>query len=160
MAAAQAAAMQSVMLLVMAGFKLLCGVLTDCFGAKWVTAMCLAALSVSLALFSLISGPAVAWAAVIVFALALPMMSVTIPLMTASMFGYSTHNTVSGIFLALPPVAAMLASPLANTVYDRVGTYRPVFTVAAIASVFTFLLHLIAFLLSNKARKAAEEGIQ
>lgn len=155
---AQAAAMQSIMLLVMAGFKLLCGVFSDWFGAKWVTAICLVALTVSLTLFSLISGLTDAWAAVLVFSLALPMMSVTIPLLTASLFGYNAHNSFSGIFLALPPVAAVIASPLANIVYDRVGTYRPVFTIAAIASVFIFLLHMIVFLLADRARKTADES--
>lgn len=152
----QAAAMQSVMLLVMAGFKLLCGMFSDWIGAKWVTGICTAALVGSMVLFVTVSGAVTAWAAVLVFALALPMMSVTIPLLTASLFGYHSHSSISGIFLALPSVAAVLASPIANTVRDRTGSYLGAFGATTVAAAIALGLHGVICILARRNRTIKE----
>lgn len=157
MSASQAAAMQSVMLLVMAGFKLLCGALSDWLGARWTTSICAAFLIVSLGLFCGISGAAAAWAAVLTFSLALPLMSVMIPLFSAALFGYRAHNSFSGVFLAMPSVAAIAANPVANVIHDRVGSYRPAFLGAAVLSVLVFVLYIVVFIVTARERKREEE---
>lgn len=154
---AQASAMQSVLLLVMAGVKLLCGMCCDVFGARIVTAVSMLCLTVCLFCFSFISGVAGAWTAVIIFSLALPLMSTLIPLLSASLFGYQAHGSINGIFLAAPSVGAIIANPVANMVFDRLGTYRPVFLSGAILSVFIFLLYLVVFALAARNRKYLEE---
>ena len=58
-------------------------------------------------------------AAVLPFSLALPLMSVLIPLPATALFGYQASGIFTGIFLAMPSVAAIVAKPLANPVRDR-----------------------------------------
>lgn len=159
MSAAQAAAMQSVMLLVMAGFKLLCGVLSDWLGARWATSICTAFLTVSLVLFCGITNALTAWAAVLTFSLALPLMSVMIPLFSAALFGYRAHNSFSGVFLAMPSVAAIAANPVANVIHDRVGSYRPAFLGAALLSVLVFALYITVYIVTAHERKREEEKV-
>ena len=159
---AEAASMQSIMLLGMAGFKLLCGVLSDWIGAKSTAGICFVATSVSFYLLIQTDSIASATAAVIVFALALPMTTVTIPLLTASLFGYCAHNTSNGIFLALPAVAGMIASPLTNMVFDKTGSYLPAFRGALILSIAVLLLHIVICFISNidKNKLNATEDIK
>ena len=155
----EAASMQSVMLLGMAGFKLLNGVISDWVGAKSASGLCLVATTASYYLLIKAQTLPSATAAVIIFALALPMTTVTIPLLTASLFGYCTHNTINGIFLALPAIAGMIASPLTNMVYDKVGTYLPAFNGAMILSVFVVGLHLLVCVLAKRDKMRLETTI-
>lgn len=153
----EAASMQSIMLLGMAGFKLLSGVLSDWIGAKGATGLCLAATTASL--YLLISADTVTSAtlAVLVFSLALPLTTVTIPLLSASLFGYCAHNTSNGIFLAMPAAAGMIASPLTNMVYDKTGTYLPAFEAAMLLSVAVLALHILICVLAKQNRKRLEQ---
>ena len=155
----EAASMQSVMLLGMAGFKLLNGVISDWVGAKSASGLCLVATTASYFLLIKAQTLPTATAAVIIFALALPMTTVTIPLLTASLFGYCTHNTINGVFLALPAIAGMIASPLTNMVYDKVGTYLPAFNGAMILSVFVVGLHLLVCVLAKRDKMRLETTI-
>jgi len=152
----EAASMQSIMLLGMAGFKLFSGVLSDLIGAKSVTGLCLAATTVSFYLLISADTSASAVLAVLVFALALPLTTVTIPLLTASLFGYCAHSTSNGFFLAMPAVAGMIASPLTNMVFDKTGTYLPVFKAAMLLSVAVFALHILISILAKRDRRRLE----
>ena len=154
----EAASMQSVMLLGMAAFKLLSGVLSDWIGAKSAVGLCLAATTVSFYLLIRADSVASGILAVVVFALALPMTTVAIPLLTASLFGYRAHNTTNGFFLALPAAAAMIASPLTNTVFDRTGSYIPAFRGAFLLSVLVLFLHFPVCLLAKRERKRLEQA--
>lgn len=153
----EAASMQSIMLLSMAGFKLLSGVLSDWVGAKSATGLCLAATTVSYYLLIAADNLPVATVAVLVFALGLPLTTVTIPLFTASLFGYCAHNTSNGIFLAMPAAAGMIASPLTNIVFDKTGTYLPAFYGALFLSAAVFVLHLTVCILAKKDKKRLEQ---
>lgn len=46
-------------------------------------------------------------------------MSVMIPLPATALFGDQASGIFTGIFLAMPSVAAIVANPLANPVRDR-----------------------------------------
>lgn len=156
----EAASMQSLMLLGMAGFKLLSGVLSDWIGAKGAAGLCMAATIASFYLLISVDSLSSATLAVLVFSLALPMTTVTIPLLTAALFGYCAHNTSNGIFLALPAAAGMIASPLTNMVFDRVGTYLPAFYGALILSIVVLMLHLLVCILAKRDRKRLEKTQQ
>lgn len=152
----EAATMQSIMLLGMAGFKLLSGVLSDWIGAKCATGLCLAATVASFWLLITANTYSSALLAVLVFSLALPLTTVTIPLLTASLFGYSTHNTTLGIFLAMPAAAGMVAAPITNMVFDKTGSYLPAFRAALILSTAVFLLHVFICILASRDRRQLE----
>ena len=152
----EAASIQSIMLLAMAAFKLLTGVLSDWIGAKSTVGLCLGASVLSLYLLIRAETMPAATVAVIVYSLGLPLTTVTVPLLSASLFGYSTHNRTSGIFFAMPALGAMIASPLASGVFDRVGSYLPAFNGALLLSAAVFVLHLCVCCLANRERKNLE----
>lgn len=149
-----AASLQSIMLLAMAGTKFLCGALSDWIGAKKVTLLCMIACIVSLFLLCNITGYASALVSVLVFSLALPMTTITIPLLSANLFGYQSHNAAVGIFLSMVSAASMVSSPIVNTLYDVIGSYNPIFFVTAIAGIGVCVIFLILFRLAAHDRKA------
>ena len=78
-------------------------------------------------------------------------------LCVAALFGYRAHNSFSGVFLAMPSVAAIAANPVANVIHDRVGSYRPAFLGAAVLSVLVFVLYIVVFIVTARERKREEE---
>lgn len=156
LSASDAAVMQSVMLLSMAAYKLLSGVLCDWIGAKKATGICLVALVAGLWLLIKVNTYTSAMAAILVYSLALPMTTVIIPLFTASLFGYNTHNATLGIFLAMPSAGSIIAAPVANMIFDRLGTYLPAFYGVWIISVVVLLLHILVCILTLRSRKKLE----
>lgn len=154
--ASTAASLQSIMLLSMAGAKFLCGALSDWIGAKKVTVLCMLFCIVSLLMLSCITGYLWALVAVITLSIALPLTTITIPLLSASLFGYQSHNAAVGIFLSMVSAAAMVSSPLVNTLYDILGSYDPIFFITAIVCVGVTVLFLVLFRMADRDRKAHE----
>lgn len=159
LSATTAASLQSIMLFAMAAAKFGCGALSDLIGAKKVTILCMLFCIVSLLLLCTINGYVWALLAVITHAIALPLTTITIPLLSSSLFGYQSHNAAVGIFLALVSAAALLSSPLANALYDILGSYNPIFLVTAVVSVGVTVLFILLFRLADRDRKAHETEI-
>ena len=151
-----AASMQSVMLLSMAACKLLSGILCDWIGARKATGICLIALVVGLWLLINVNSYTSAMLAILVYSLSLPMTTVIIPLFTASLFGYSTHNATLGIFLAMPSAGSIIAAPITNMIFDKLGTYLPAFYAVWVISVVVLLLHVLLCFLTGRSRKQAQ----
>ena len=153
LSAQQAAAMQSTLMLALAAVKLGCGFLTDTIGAKWVTIICLASTAVSLLLFTLVTGPTWALLAVLVFSLSLPLTSVIVPLLSSALFGYQAQATCVGIFMGMSSLASMISGPVANMIFDRIGSYNPFFWAAAAISVALIGLYLFMYKLADRDKK-------
>lgn len=64
-----------------------------------------------------------------------------IPLLAASLFGYQAQTQYNGFFISMVSAASIVASPISNYVYDRVGSYSPVFFAAAGLTVLLFGLY-------------------
>jgi len=152
----QASSMQSVLMLGLAGTKILAGYLCDKIGAKKVTMICIGADAVALVLLTLVNSYLMALLAIIDFAMALPTMSITIPMLATSLFGYQAQSQYNGIFLSMVSAASIVASPISNAVYDRIGTYSPVFLVAAALTVVLMGGYLLMYRLADKDRKKLE----
>lgn len=152
-----AVAMQSVLLLLLAGFKFIFGVASDRLGARPVMLLCLGCTAASLVAFALISSPAIAWVAIIIYAASLPITSVMVPLLSTSLFGYQAQTSCVGIFFATSQIASIVTAPIANLFYDKIGSYTPVFLAAAVVSVFLVILYLIMYKLSDTERKILSE---
>ena len=60
--------------------------------------------------------------------------------------------------MAMPMLGSLIANPVANAVYDRVGSYSPVFYFASILSIFVIGLYALLYVLASKAR-AKYEGV-
>ena len=161
LSAQEAATMQSILMLALAAVKLCCGILTDRIGAKWVMMLCLAGTAICLALFAITSTPAIALLAVLFFAISLPLTSVMISLLSNALFGYQEQTFCVGIFLSMVSLASVIAAPLANTVFDRIGTYVPAFWVAAAGTVLLMGMYFVMYKLADRDKRrilAAEQN--
>ena len=154
--AAQASSIQSIMLLCLAGSKILAGFLCDVIGARKVALLCMAFDVASMILLATVSGMTAAVIAIIIYAMALPILTVVIPLLGVSLFGYQAQSQFTGIFLSMVSAASIIASPISNAIYDKIGTYCPVFYAAAGISVLLMGMYLLMYRLADKKRKSVE----
>lgn len=156
MTATQAAAYQSIMLLALAAAKFICGLLSDFIGARAINLICIVCTILGLVLLAFASTPAIALTAVIVYSVSLVMTSITVPLLSSALFGYSAQGSVIGIFMALVPAATVVTTPIVNTLYDHIGSYCPIFLGAAVLSAAVMALMLLLFILAARDRKRYE----
>ncbi len=156
MTASQAASIQSILMLGLAASKLVCGFLSDHIGIKITNTLCMICCVLGLILLTCVNGYAIAIAAVLIFSLGLVMLSVTIPLLSSALFGYHPQGSIVGIFMALPAAASMIILPVVNAIYDRIGSYKPIFLTAAAVGVVTLGLMLLLFVLAGRDRKKYE----
>ena len=141
------------MLLIMAAAKLISGGLCDWIGAKKVAVLCVLLTAAGQWLLAGAAGNANAVAGIAAYSLGLPITTITIPLLTMPLFGYRSYDTAVGVFLAMVSVSAMVAQPVANLIYDRIGSYSPIFRVAAVLDLVVIVLYLLLFKLAERDRK-------
>lgn len=141
----QASGLYSILLLVMSGTKFLAGVLCDSIGAKKVTLLCLGFNLLGILALLFARGYVACLAAVLVFSIGLPIVTVTIPLLGVSVFGYKAQAEYSGVFLSMTYAATIIAAPISNAVFDAVGSYVPAFWGAFGITVLAVILHLLLF---------------
>ncbi len=155
--AAQASSMQSILLLCLTGTKILAGFLCDAIGARKVAILCIAFDVVGMILLATANGMTSAIIAIIIYSMALPILTVVIPLLAASLFGYQAQAQYTGIFLSMVSAASIVASPISNAIYDKIGSYSPVFFAAAGISVLLICVYLMMFRMADKQRKPLEQ---
>lgn len=158
MTAAKAASMQSIMLLALAATKFLCGILSDALGAKAVNVLCMVCNVAALILLAFSYNEWIALAAVLFFSVGLVMTTITAPLLSSALFGYHCQSGTVGIVMALIPAASVVTLPLVNTVYDRIGTYSPIFLVFAGVGLVTLAVMFVLFGVSDRDRKRFESA--
>jgi len=151
--AAQAATVQSVMLLGLSVAKLLSGWLSDVIGPKWVTVLCMAFGVVGLWLLADVHGMTQALVVISIYTVSLPLTTITVPLLATELFGYRAHDTAVGLFLSMISVGGMLASPIVNMAYDVLGSYDPVLRVAAVLGVVVIALYVLLFVWAKRDRR-------
>ncbi len=153
---ADASAMQSVMLLILAGTKILAGYLCDTIGARKVVLICMVFNIAGMILLTVATDFVSALIAIIVFSMALPCLTVVIPLLAVSLFGYRSQAQYNGVFVSMVSAASIISAPISNGVYDRINTYNPVFYVAAAGTVLVFGAYLLMFRMADRDRKLLE----
>jgi MFS family permease len=157
---AKASSLQSVLMLALTGAKLMNGYLCDKIGAKKVEIMCILSNIAALVLLATAKSYALLMVAVIVFSVGLTAFSVIIPLLSTTLFGYQAQSAFNGIFFAMISAAGILASPISNAIYSKIGnTYSPIFLVAAGLLVLVMFGYLLMYRLADQDRRAwaAEE---
>lgn len=129
--ASTAAAALSLNALALAGSKFLVGVLYDRKGITKTMLLCDAAALATLLLLIGInpsaSGKAMAYGYSIISAVALPLETIMIPLVTAELFGRKSYAQMLGIVSAINTAGFSLGPPVTNFIFDALGTYVPVF---------------------------------
>lgn len=149
----EAAKYQSVNMLGLAIAKLLCGAATDKLGPKSVSIFCIVCGAIGQLLLSSNTNPVLTYGGIILCGVGLCMTSIMIPLLVIPLFGYQAAAGINSVTLAMVSIANIFAEPIANLSYDRIGTYSPVFVVAAIMNICIIPLLLLVYLLAQKEKK-------
>ena len=152
MTAEEAARVQSTMLLLLSAAKLIAGFLVDRIGAKWVSVLCITCGIVGLRLMAGVHDMTGGLIAVAIYTFSIPNTSITVPLLTMQLFGYKAHATAEGIFMAMISFAGMVAAPLINAVYDKLGSYSPVYSLSSILQIFLIGLFVVLFRMAEKKK--------
>ena len=158
MTASDAAAINSIMLIFLAVYKFLFGALSDVIGPRWVCIICMLAGGIGLWLLAGVTEFTSGLIAILVYTMGLPIVTIMIPLLTYPLFGYRSHNISLGIFIAIPVLGNLISNAIANAVYDKIGSYSPVFQFAAALSAVVIALYALLYALASKARARYEKN--
>ena len=156
MSATDAASVQSIMLLSLAAAKFICGSLSDVLGAKFINMLCMLCGSIGLVLLTMVDGMTMAITACVFFSLGTVMTTITVPLLSSSLFGYKPQGSIIGIFMALVPASSVITCPIVNMLYDRIGSYNPIFLATAGIGIVVAVLMVILFIMAGRDRKNLE----
>jgi len=156
MSATDAASVQSIMLLSLAAAKFICGSLSDVLGAKFINMFCMLCGSIGLVLLTMVDGMSMAIIACVFFSLGTVMTTITVPLLSSSLFGYKPQGAIIGIFMALVPASSVITCPIVNMLYDRIGSYNPIFLATAVIGILVAVLMVILFIMAGRDRKNLE----
>ena len=153
----EAAAYQSVFMLTLAAAKLLIGIAHDRYGAKFVMIVCMLCGAVGQAILAYTTNPLLCYAAMMIFAVGLCMTSLSIPLISASLFGYEGCQSVNGIFLGLASLSNLLASPISGLSYDAYGSYVPIYRITSFILLGILGIYLLMFSMARKEQEKTKE---
>ncbi len=153
----EASGLQSVYFLILTATKFLVGIFSDRFTPYRVQLLCLASAVLSLVLMPFIESADFALFVLIVYSVATPVMTVMVPLLGFSLFGYKAQQNYSGIFISATYVASLLASPLTNILHQTFGSYRVPFFIAAGIAALAFLLTVVLRGLTEKDKALEKE---
>ncbi|MBR2886241.1 MAG: MFS transporter [Clostridia bacterium] len=144
----------SLMVIALAVFKLLSGVIYDHMGIKVSTNICLFSVVISklLLLFITNSFPGKVLTVVycLINALATPIETVMLPILALDIFGQKCFNKTLGILTSVATVGQALGTPLLNLFYDYCKSYNSAFVYSALASVLVVIIMNFAM---NKGAK-------
>ena len=156
MTSSQAAQIQSLMFIFLSIAKIIEGGLSDRFGAKAVMFLCVGCGIISSLMLAFVGSYTMAVAASAVFSMSLTVSTIMLPVLTSDVFGRHSYGTILGIVLAVIRIATGTAPTVANSSFDRAGTYVPVYLFAAAIGAVAVVLFIFAFIGSQKDKKALE----
>lgn len=157
---ADAAMYQSILMLSLAFIKLLFGGLCDRFGSRAVTLICLTFACLGHLFMSNISTPALGLAGILCLAVGSNMTALMVPLLVAPLFGYKSSTILTGVFLGVASLSSAFSQPLSNLLFDRIGSYSPVFRVVAIIDLVLIGMYLLLYALTARIRKKTSAAAQ
>lgn len=155
----QAVQVQSTMLLALTVAKILVGVLMDGIGVRWTVLICLGCGATAMWMLPTVTGTTGAMVAIAVYAFALPITTITIPLLSIDLFGYHSYVLTMGVFSSLVSIGNMLTAPISNAVYDMAGSYNPAYYVSSVVMIGLIVAYLILYRFADKD-KATWHGDQ
>ena len=142
----------------LASAKLVLGVISDKAGPKWAAVTCLICIVASLILMVVVDSYVIAFVSVFTLGFALAHTTITVPLLVPNLFGSRAQATSVGIFTAVVSLASMTSAPFINTVYDKIGTYRPIYQIGIWIMAAIIGLYLLLFWMSSRDKKKMESA--
>ena len=152
--AIDAAKYQSLLMLMVAVAKLVCGLVYDRIGGKALGVICIVFAAIGQWCLAYVSDPTLAYIYVIIFSIGTTMMTVAIPLITSSIFGTETSASIMGAVLGIASFGGVISQPAINLLAEALGSYGPIFRVAALLNIaLVVLLLIICWMFGKKERE-------
>lgn len=152
------AAALSIHSLALALCKFSTGVIYDRKGLRTTMLLCDGAALVTLLLLIFIndsaSGRAMAVMYSVISAMALPLETIMLPLITADLFGQKAYAQMLGIVVAVNTAGYSFGPPLTNYIFDAIGTYVPVFWAYVLVMVLVTSLFMYALAAAKREKNA------
>ena len=149
----EAASFNSVYMLVLAVIKLLGGWVSEKIGGKALGVICTGGGVVGLVMLTQVTTPLSAYIAVSFLSLAITMTSVTVPLMTESVFGTETTAGILGVILGVSCLASVFSMPISTLCHDMTGSYDPAFLISAVITLLMLVVLFVIFRMFGKKEK-------
>lgn len=156
---------QSLFLLLLTGSKLVVGWIYDRFGLRVVMLICpIAAVFAFLVLILVAGNTVTAMVLAVVFcllyALALPLETLVVPLIVNDLFGSVSYGKMLGIFSAINYAGYALGSPIINASFDLLDSYKYAFGVCGVVMVCGCVVFGFVLKEANKVRRQQAEMIK
>ena len=149
------ATVASVASLLLTASKVLVGVGYDKLGLRVILTVCQAAAVLACVLLGILdtSVAALAFAFAVLYALALPLETLVIPLVVNDLFGSASYDTILGIYIAMNYAGYALGGPVINLSYDLLGTYQPMLLVYGAVMLLGCLMFQPVLTAANKEKE-------
>lgn len=152
------AAALSIHSLALALCKFSTGVIYDRKGLRTTMLLCDGAALVTLLLLIFIndsaSGRAMAVMYSVISAMALPLETIMLPLITADLFGQKAYAQMLGIVVAINTAGYSVGPPLTNFIFDTIDTYVPVFWAYILVMLLVTALFMYALAAAKREKNA------
>ncbi len=156
MSQTQASELLSIQFIALTIAKLLAGYLCDKIGSKKVTMICLSFNVISLMCLIFVKGYYASILTSILIGFALPIVTITVPLLAQELFGYQAQTAYTGVVLAMISPANMIASLLSNAIFDNTGSYIPSYYAGIALTLVMLVAYPIMYHLAQRDRKTLE----
>lgn len=144
--------------LTLAGAKFLTGFIHDRIGLRKTMLFCQAASVVAFVALALTepssSGMALAMVYGVTSSLALPLETIMLPLIAGDLFGQMSFAKMMGIFVSVNTAGYALGAPIANLIFDAIGSYTPVLIGLAVIMLVVTLVFQRVLTAAEKEREA------
>ncbi len=152
----------SVFSLALTGSKILIGALYDRYGLSAIMILCQGATVIAFVIMLLLNstglGMVLAVLFALLYALALPLETLMIPLVANDLFGAASFDKFLGIMTAVNYAGFALGAPITNVCYDLLGSYKPIFLVFAAMMVLACVVFQFAIPEAYKEREKLLAG--
>jgi len=137
--------------------KILVGAMYDRRGLSVTMLMCqiatVVAFVVLLLLDSSVTGMTLAMVFAVMYAFALPLETLAIPLIVNDMFGAASFDKLLGIMTAVNYAGYALGAPITNICYDVMGSYKPIFFIFGAMMIVACIVFQFAIPEAHKEQK-------
>lgn len=144
--------------LALAGAKFLTGFIHDRIGLRKTILYCQAAAIVAFVTLALANptpeGMAMAMVYGVVSSLALPLETIMLPLIASDLFGQMSFAKMMGIFVSVNTAGYAVGAPIANLIFDTVGSYTPVLIGLAVIMLSVTVVFQRLLTVAEKERSA------
>ena len=142
--------------LALTGFKFLTGVLYDKFGLRVTVTVCDITSVVIMVVLALMTNSYLGMVFAMVYgifsSLALPLETIMLPIFAGDLFGEKSFNKIMGLFVSINTAGYAVGAPVTNWVFDKFGTYNPMFIACAIGMAVVTIVFQFVITASHKDR--------